>query len=90
MKSKERKIALGAATAEIDGNTLKVKGPKGTVEKAFLEKSISIIPGNKEIIVRAANDKRKCKRIMCTVASKIKGLVTVSYTHLTLPTIYSV
>ena len=75
MKSDERKISLEGTSAEIAGNLVRIKGPKGTNERRFKEKSISISSNGKEISVKAADEKRKCKRIMCSVAAHLKGMV---------------
>lgn len=76
MKSNERTIGLEGTTAEVKGTIVKVKGAKGTSEKFFKEKSIKITTDGKNIIVHAENDKRNCKRVMCTTAAHIKGMIT--------------
>ena len=74
MKSSERRIKIGEATVEIDGNLLRVKGPKGVVEKRFKEKSIKILREGNDLVIMADDAKRKRKRVMCTVASVIRGM----------------
>ena len=78
MKSNERKINLEGTSAEIAGNLVRIKGAKGAIERGFKEKSISISSNGREISVKAADEKRKCKRIMCSVAAHIRGMVTDS------------
>ena len=75
MKSNERTIGLEGTTAEVKGTLVKIKGPKGTSEKHFKEKSIKITSDSKNITIHAGNEKRNCKRVMCTTAAHIKGMV---------------
>lgn len=75
MKIIEKRINLGEASAEILGNLLVVKGKKGIVEKKFKEKIIKIAKEGNQIVIKADNEKRKCKRIMCTAAAHIKNMI---------------
>jgi large subunit ribosomal protein L6 len=75
MKSTERKIKLKDVTAEVAGSLVRIKGPKGAVERRFKEKSIVISKEGDFIVIKALNSKRKCKRVMSTTTAHIKNMI---------------
>jgi len=75
MKTIERKIELEGVKAEIEGNLIRITGPKGTVERKITDKSIKISKEDNVIIITAMNPKRKCKRMMETMRAHIKNMI---------------
>jgi len=75
MKSLERKIELGDVKAEIEGIRIKLTGPKGSVERKIMEKSIRISKQGNEIIITAAKPNRNSKRIMETTKAHIRNMI---------------
>lgn len=75
MKTLERKIKLEDTSAQVDNNTLKITGPKGTIERNFREKSIEIKIEDKKVVVKALSPNRNTKRIMNTTKAHIQNMV---------------
>jgi len=75
MRIIERKMELGNAKADVEGITLKISGPKGAVERKIREKSIRISKQDNSLVIKAANPKRKCKRVMETTRAHIKNMI---------------
>ncbi len=75
MKSLERKIELGDVKAEVDGNKIKLTGPKGAVEKKIMEKSIKIEKRGNDIVISAFKPNRNSKRTMETAKAHIKNMI---------------
>jgi large subunit ribosomal protein L6 len=61
--------------ATLTGNTLKVKGPKGELEKTFLD-NVKINISENEITVDRINEEKFSKMIHGTTNSIIQGMVT--------------
>jgi large subunit ribosomal protein L6 len=61
--------------ATISGNTLKVKGRLGELEKTFLD-NVTVIIKDKEITVERKNEDKFSKQIHGTTNSLIQGMVT--------------
>ena len=65
---------LDKATVAIDGQTVRIEGPKGKLEKTF-DRSTSIEVIDNEIRVKPANDSRHSKAMFGTVRSIINNMV---------------
>ena len=75
MKTLERKIELGDVKAEVDGVTVRISGPKGSLERKIMEKSIKISKKDNAIVITALKPKRNCKRVMETTRAHIKNMI---------------
>ena len=79
-------VSVGFINQEYDNNEL--------TKNELLEISIVPVPANPNAIVLAAKDglisKKDAQFLVKQYEKELEGLRTVSYTHLTLPTIYSV
>ncbi|PIU22338.1 MAG: 50S ribosomal protein L6 [Candidatus Diapherotrites archaeon CG08_land_8_20_14_0_20_30_16] len=86
----EIKIPEGI-TVSVKDNIVQVKGPKGSIEKEFKSKVVSIKLENKEIVLESTNTRRKVLSILYTTQSIIENLISgvqKKYTY-TLRGVYS-
>lgn len=63
-------------TVEIDGSTVKVTGPKGSVEETFKLGPIKIERMDDKIKISARFPKKKQKAMIGTIAGKIENMIT--------------
>ncbi|MCW1296301.1 MAG: 50S ribosomal protein L6 [Candidatus Parvarchaeota archaeon] len=70
---KEIEIPTGV-DVNMDGNFLVIKGEKGEIKRKFAYPNISIEIKDKKIIINAAKDTRKEKRMVNTFAAHIRNM----------------
>jgi large subunit ribosomal protein L6 len=70
----EIELAEGV-TAEIVGDSLKVKGPKGDIERSFRHPKVNVDVADKKIVLKAIKGTKREKTIMGSFFSHIKNMV---------------
>ncbi|MFH0832669.1 MAG: 50S ribosomal protein L6 [Candidatus Aenigmatarchaeota archaeon] len=82
-------------SVEIDGRTIRVKGPKGVLEKNFnnprFNKMISIEKNGNSVIIKTLNEKRSIKAVAGTICAHTNKMiigVTVGFNY-TMEVFYS-
>ena len=75
MYSKEMNISE-SISLELRGKKVKVSGPKGSLEREFLLKSINIEKSEKKIKVSSESERRKDKSLVGTVLAHIRNMIT--------------
>lgn len=70
----KKPIVAGKAEVNFAGDTLTVKGPKGTLTKR-VHPAITITVGSDGVMVTAKNESRLAKALMGTFASHVKNMV---------------
>ncbi|MDP4012774.1 MAG: 50S ribosomal protein L6 [Candidatus Nanoarchaeia archaeon] len=61
--------------AQVDGKTVKVKGPKGEVTKTLLSKTVAFEKVDNKILLKSEDSAKNFKRIVNTFRSHINGMV---------------
>lgn len=93
----EKRVAIpDGIQVSVEGRKVKVKGPKGSLERDFedprYDKAISIAAGGKEFVAKSESDERKIKAVVGTFAAHVKNMIAgvsrgwkyrmkVHYTH---------
>ena len=75
MKTLEKTAELGEASAEVANNTVKITGPKGTLERTFREKLIEITKKDKMLVISALSPGKKGKRVMNSIQAHLRNMV---------------
>jgi len=72
---KEEIVLVEGVTAQIDNNLLKIKGPKGEVERNFLHPKLNIKVENNKIILSVSKATKTEKKILGSFNSHIKNMI---------------
>ncbi|MBI2499260.1 50S ribosomal protein L6 [Candidatus Woesearchaeota archaeon] len=75
-KSIDRSLVIpNGVSVNLDGNLLKVKGPKGETERRFAFKNVNLNLNDDKIIIKSKNSSRKFKKIVNSFYSHIKNII---------------
>lgn len=77
------KIPSGVKVQKV-GNIIQVSGPKGTLERMMQHPSITITPGEKDVIVSTESDRKQHMALCGTYASHLRNMckgVTEGFTY---------
>jgi len=66
---------IEGVTAQVDGSILKVKGPKGEVQRNFLHSRISLEVEGGKVVFAAKKASKREKTVMGSFASHVKNIV---------------